>query len=142
MWLAVKSCAYYDRGKKHTQVREKKVNSIHCSSHSCLHLSSQLKIKTNQTKPQSISIETKQHRRSLDWQIVCGVNFVFIFLSSSHETMVKLFALSVFYKDASEARLLKSAYDLQSFSFFQRGSVQEFIGYVSTQCAMTHLCDQ
>lgn len=47
--------------------------------------------------------------------------------------MVKLFALSVFYKDASEARLLKSAYDLQSFSFFQRGSVQEFIGYVPSQ---------
>lgn len=44
--------------------------------------------------------------------------------------MVKLFALSVFYKTSSEARLLKSAYDLQSFSFFQRGSVQEFIGYV------------
>ncbi|XP_055325636.1 synaptobrevin homolog YKT6 [Sitodiplosis mosellana] len=45
--------------------------------------------------------------------------------------MVKLFALSVFYKGSSEARLLKSAYDLQSFSFFQRGSVQEFIGFAS-----------
>lgn len=44
--------------------------------------------------------------------------------------MVKLFALSVFYKGSNEARLLKSAYDLQSFSFFQRSSVQEFIGYV------------
>lgn len=41
--------------------------------------------------------------------------------------MVKLYALSVFYKAPNEARLLKSAYDLQSFSFFQRGSVQEFI---------------
>lgn len=46
--------------------------------------------------------------------------------------MVKLFALSVFYKGPNEAKLLKSAYDLQSFSFFQRGSVQEFIGYVTT----------
>lgn len=45
--------------------------------------------------------------------------------------MVKLFALSVFYKGPSEARLLKSAYDLQSFSFFQRRSVEEFIGYVN-----------
>lgn len=45
--------------------------------------------------------------------------------------MVKLFALSVFYKGPNEAKLLKSAYDLQSFSFFQRGSVQEFIGYVT-----------
>lgn len=43
--------------------------------------------------------------------------------------MVKLFAVSVFYK-ANDAKLLKSAYDLQSFSFFQRSSVQEFIGYV------------
>lgn len=43
--------------------------------------------------------------------------------------MVKLFALSVFYKGSNEAKLLKSAYDLQSFSFFQRSSVQEFIGY-------------
>lgn len=41
--------------------------------------------------------------------------------------MVKLYAVSVFLKGASEAKTLKSAYDLQSFSFFQRGSVQEFI---------------
>lgn len=46
--------------------------------------------------------------------------------------MVKLFALCVFYKGQNEGRLLKAAYDLQSFSFFQRGAVQEFMGYVVT----------
>ncbi|XP_067639052.1 synaptobrevin homolog YKT6 [Eurosta solidaginis] len=45
--------------------------------------------------------------------------------------MVKLFALSIFYKGTPEARLLKSAYDLQSFSFFQRGTVQEFMTFAS-----------
>ncbi|XP_058127095.1 synaptobrevin homolog YKT6 [Anopheles ziemanni] len=45
--------------------------------------------------------------------------------------MVKLYAISVFYKAPTEARLLKSSYDLQSFSFFQRGSVQEFISFAS-----------
>ncbi|XP_017486480.1 PREDICTED: synaptobrevin homolog YKT6-like [Rhagoletis zephyria] len=45
--------------------------------------------------------------------------------------MVKLFALSIFYKGPTEARLLKSAYDLQSFSFFQRGTVQEFMTFAS-----------
>ncbi|XP_013097923.1 synaptobrevin homolog YKT6 [Stomoxys calcitrans] len=44
--------------------------------------------------------------------------------------MVKLFAISVFYKDV-EGRLLKSTYDLQSFSFFQRGTVQEFMTFAS-----------
>lgn len=41
--------------------------------------------------------------------------------------MVKLFGIGVFHK-GTEAHLLKSTYDLSSFSFFQRGSVQEFIG--------------
>lgn len=41
--------------------------------------------------------------------------------------MVKLYAVSVFLKGPAEAKTLKCAYDLQSFSFFQRGSVQEFI---------------
>lgn len=44
--------------------------------------------------------------------------------------MVKLYALCVFFKGPSEGRLLKAAYDLQSFSFFQRGAVQEFMGSV------------
>lgn len=45
--------------------------------------------------------------------------------------MVKLYAISVFYKSANDAKLLKSHYDLQSFSFFQRGSVQEFCSFAS-----------
>ena len=45
--------------------------------------------------------------------------------------MVKLYGISVFYKSTNEARLLKSHYDLQSFSFFQRGSVQEFCTFAS-----------
>ncbi|XP_059619380.1 synaptobrevin homolog YKT6 [Phlebotomus argentipes] len=45
--------------------------------------------------------------------------------------MVKLHALSIFYKGPHEARLLKAAFDLQSFSFFQRGSVQEFMSFAS-----------
>lgn len=45
--------------------------------------------------------------------------------------MVKLYGISVFYKSTSEAKLLKSHFDLQSFSFFQRGSVQEFCSFAS-----------
>jgi hypothetical protein len=45
--------------------------------------------------------------------------------------MVKLYAISVFYKATNEAKILKSHYDLQSFSFFQRSSVQEFIQFAS-----------
>lgn len=41
--------------------------------------------------------------------------------------MVKLFSLSIFYKHSDEAKLLKTASDLQSFSFFQRSSVAEFM---------------
>jgi len=45
--------------------------------------------------------------------------------------MVKIYAISIFYKSANDAKLLKSHYDLQSFSFFQRGSVQEFCQFAS-----------
>jgi len=45
--------------------------------------------------------------------------------------MVKLYSISVFFKGANEAKALKSASELQSISFFQRGSVQEFIGFAS-----------
>ncbi|KAH8266794.1 synaptobrevin homolog YKT6 [Drosophila bipectinata] len=45
--------------------------------------------------------------------------------------MVKLFALSIFHKGATEARLLKTTSDLQSFSFFQRGTVNEFMTFAS-----------
>ncbi|XP_060516573.1 synaptobrevin homolog YKT6 [Cylas formicarius] len=43
--------------------------------------------------------------------------------------MVKLYCISVLYKGSTNATWLKSAYDLQSFSFFQRGSVQEFMSF-------------
>lgn len=47
--------------------------------------------------------------------------------------MVKLYCISILYKGPNSASWLKSAYDLQSFSFFQRGSVQEFMLF----CAKT-----
>ncbi|XP_066969606.1 synaptobrevin homolog YKT6 [Macrobrachium rosenbergii] len=45
--------------------------------------------------------------------------------------MVKLFAVSILYKGTESAHLLKAAYDLQQFGFFQRGSVQEFMTFTS-----------
>lgn len=42
--------------------------------------------------------------------------------------MVKLFALSIFYKSSEEAILLSDAYELQSFSFFHREPAKEFLG--------------
>lgn len=46
--------------------------------------------------------------------------------------MTKLFSLLVLYKNENgSAHVLKAAYDLSSFSFFQRGSVQEFITFTS-----------
>ncbi|KAL1456281.1 hypothetical protein WDU94_001023 [Cyamophila willieti] len=45
--------------------------------------------------------------------------------------MVKLFALNILYKAPTSAVALKSSYDLQSFNYFQRGSVQEFMTFVS-----------
>lgn len=45
--------------------------------------------------------------------------------------MVKLYALLMLHKGVNNATILKAAYDLQSFSFFQRGSVQEFMTFVS-----------
>jgi synaptobrevin family protein YKT6 len=46
--------------------------------------------------------------------------------------MVKLYALSIFRRaPEGGTTLLKGAYDLQSFGFFQRGSVQEFMTFTS-----------
>lgn len=45
--------------------------------------------------------------------------------------MVKLYALTVLYKNPTSATSLKTAYDVESFSFFQRGSIKEFMGFVS-----------
>lgn len=39
--------------------------------------------------------------------------------------------MSILYKGQTNATCLKAAYDLQGFSFFQRGSVQEFMAFVS-----------
>ena len=45
--------------------------------------------------------------------------------------MTKLFALLVLYKGENAAQILKTAFDLASFGFFQRSSVQEFIQFTS-----------
>lgn len=45
--------------------------------------------------------------------------------------MVKLYSLSILYKGENSANWLKSAYELQGFSYFQRGSIQEFMAFVS-----------
>ncbi|XP_021488413.1 synaptobrevin homolog YKT6 [Meriones unguiculatus] len=44
---------------------------------------------------------------------------------------MKLYSLSVLYKKDPRAVLLKAAYDVSSFSFFQRSSVQEFMTFTS-----------
>jgi len=48
---------------------------------------------------------------------------------------VKLFSISVIRRpatdDGANATLLKGIYDLSSFGFFQRGSVQEFMAFTS-----------
>ncbi|KAI8432221.1 hypothetical protein MSG28_004671 [Choristoneura fumiferana] len=45
--------------------------------------------------------------------------------------MVKVYGLLVLYKGVNSATILKAAYDLSSFSYFQKGSVQEFMSFVS-----------
>lgn len=45
--------------------------------------------------------------------------------------MVKIYALNILFRGVHSAVWLKSAYDLSSFGFFQRGSVQEFMAFVS-----------
>lgn len=44
---------------------------------------------------------------------------------------MKLYSLSVLYKGEAKVVLLKAAYDVSSFSFFQRASVQEFMTFTS-----------
>ncbi|KAG8141420.1 putative Synaptobrevin YKT6-B-like protein [Naja naja] len=44
---------------------------------------------------------------------------------------MKLYSLSVLYKGDPKVHLLKAAYDVSSFSFFQRSSVQEFMTFTS-----------
>lgn len=45
--------------------------------------------------------------------------------------MVKLYALCILYKKNELALWLKAAYDLQSYGFFQRSSIQEFMAFTS-----------
>ncbi|KAB0804701.1 hypothetical protein PPYR_01671 [Photinus pyralis] len=55
--------------------------------------------------------------------------------------MVKLYSMSVLYKTGPDSAVcLKAAYDVQSFNFFQRGSIQEFMAFVSkTITERTHV---
>ncbi|KAG0710038.1 Synaptobrevin YKT6 [Chionoecetes opilio] len=46
-------------------------------------------------------------------------------------TMVKLYGICVLYKGTESTRILKSAYNLQQFGYFQRGSIQEFMAFTS-----------
>ncbi|XP_022901820.2 synaptobrevin homolog YKT6 [Onthophagus taurus] len=45
--------------------------------------------------------------------------------------MVKIYALSILYKEPNAAKHLKSAFELQCFGYFQRGSIQEFMAFFS-----------
>jgi len=45
--------------------------------------------------------------------------------------MVKLYALTILYKSPPSATTLKAAYDVESFSFFQKNSIKEFMCFVS-----------
>uniref|UniRef100_A0A8V5HE65 Uncharacterized protein n=1 Tax=Melopsittacus undulatus TaxID=13146 RepID=A0A8V5HE65_MELUD len=44
---------------------------------------------------------------------------------------MRLYSLSVLYRGEPKVRLLKAAYDVSTFSFFQRSSVQEFMTFTS-----------
>ncbi|VVC43234.1 Hypothetical protein CINCED_3A017467 [Cinara cedri] len=45
--------------------------------------------------------------------------------------MDKLYAMSVLYKGPNDSTVLKAAFELQSFSFFQRSSAQEFMCFAT-----------
>lgn len=56
---------------------------------------------------------------------------------------MKLFALQVLYKCDPKPKILKSAYELSSFGFFQRGSVQEFLEFTAKLvCERTETCSR
>uniref|UniRef100_A0A8B9QRT9 YKT6 v-SNARE homolog n=1 Tax=Apteryx owenii TaxID=8824 RepID=A0A8B9QRT9_APTOW len=44
---------------------------------------------------------------------------------------MRLYSLSVLYKGDPKVRLLKAAYDVSTFNFFQRSSIQEFMTFTS-----------
>lgn len=45
--------------------------------------------------------------------------------------MVQLYCISILYKGPTNATWLKSAFELQKFGYFQKGSVQEFMSFCS-----------
>ncbi|EFN76137.1 synaptobrevin homolog YKT6 isoform X1 [Harpegnathos saltator] len=45
--------------------------------------------------------------------------------------MVKLYALTILYKNPTSVTQLAAAYDVESFPFFQKNSIKEFMGFVS-----------
>lgn len=56
---------------------------------------------------------------------------------------MKLFSLQVLYKTDAKPKLLQGAYELSSFSFFQRGSVQEFLDFTAKLvCERTAVCSR
>ncbi|VDK20274.1 unnamed protein product [Taenia asiatica] len=56
---------------------------------------------------------------------------------------MKLFSLQVLYKTDAKPKLLQGAYELSSFSFFQRGSVQEFLEFTAKLvCERTAVCSR
>lgn len=56
---------------------------------------------------------------------------------------MKLYSLQVLYKTDPKPKLLQSAYELSSFGFFQRGSVQEFLDFTAKLvCERTAVCSR
>ncbi|GAA5817218.1 palmitoyltransferase [Mucor flavus] len=48
---------------------------------------------------------------------------------------MKLYSILILRKDADKAKILASQFDLSSFGFFQRGSVQEFMNFSAATIA-------
>ncbi|KAI8060127.1 Longin-like domain-containing protein [Gongronella butleri] len=48
---------------------------------------------------------------------------------------MKLYSIAVLKKDTAKAAILSSQYDLSSFGYFQRGSVQEFMNFTAVTIA-------
>ncbi|KAI7906032.1 Longin-like domain-containing protein [Cokeromyces recurvatus] len=48
---------------------------------------------------------------------------------------MKLYSILILRKDADKAKILASQFDLSSFGYFQRGSVQEFMNFSATTIA-------
>ncbi|KAI8886628.1 snare-like protein [Backusella circina FSU 941] len=48
---------------------------------------------------------------------------------------MKLYSILIVRKDADKAKIIASHFDLSSFGFFQRGSVQEFMNFTATTIA-------